>query len=190
MHAFWPLQVKGCRLLAQCWLSDRSLEWGSVAPHYFVYFTGSAEGFSQADKAINSAIKSGRWVMLKNVHLAPTWLVQLEKKLHRFVMFDLHCILLSLYELEIPKRIHFKRDIVWIYTIIYVEFVVCISTSLKLFARCQFVYFGVVDSMVMLILFYQTGSSWKAGWCVSYMAMYIATLWELSFCGLLLLWTL
>uniref|UniRef100_T1JGT9 Dynein heavy chain, cytoplasmic n=1 Tax=Strigamia maritima TaxID=126957 RepID=T1JGT9_STRMM len=43
---------------------------------------GSAEGFSQADKAINSATKSGRWVMLKNVHLAPLWLVQLEKKLH------------------------------------------------------------------------------------------------------------
>jgi dynein heavy chain 1 len=43
---------------------------------------GSAEGFSQADKAINSASKSGRWVMLKNVHLAPQWLVQLEKKLH------------------------------------------------------------------------------------------------------------
>ncbi|CAH8525652.1 unnamed protein product [Dicrocoelium dendriticum] len=43
---------------------------------------GSAEGFSQADKAINSAAKSGKWVMLKNVHLAPGWLVQLEKKLH------------------------------------------------------------------------------------------------------------
>ncbi|KAB7502822.1 Dynein heavy chain, cytoplasmic [Armadillidium nasatum] len=43
---------------------------------------GSAEGFSQADKAINSAVKNGRWVMLKNVHLAPGWLVQLEKKLH------------------------------------------------------------------------------------------------------------
>ena len=43
---------------------------------------GSAEGFSQADKTINSAAKSGRWVMLKNVHLAPQWLVQLEKKLH------------------------------------------------------------------------------------------------------------
>jgi len=43
---------------------------------------GSAEGFSQADKAINSAIKTGRWVMLKNVHLAPSWLIQLEKKLH------------------------------------------------------------------------------------------------------------
>ncbi|XP_018494643.2 dynein heavy chain, cytoplasmic [Galendromus occidentalis] len=43
---------------------------------------GSAEGFSQAEKAINSASKTGRWVMLKNVHLAPAWLVQLEKKLH------------------------------------------------------------------------------------------------------------
>lgn len=43
---------------------------------------GSAEGFSQAEKAINSSAKSGRWVMLKNVHLAPQWLVQLEKKLH------------------------------------------------------------------------------------------------------------
>ncbi|CAB0033630.1 unnamed protein product [Trichogramma brassicae] len=43
---------------------------------------GSAEGFSQADKAINHAVKTGRWVLLKNVHLAPQWLVQLEKKLH------------------------------------------------------------------------------------------------------------
>ncbi|KAI8505360.1 Cytoplasmic dynein 1 heavy chain 1 [Branchiostoma belcheri] len=43
---------------------------------------GSAEGFSLADKAINTATKSGRWVLLKNVHLAPQWLVQLEKKLH------------------------------------------------------------------------------------------------------------
>lgn len=43
---------------------------------------GSAEGFTQADKAINASSKSGRWVMLKNVHLAPNWLVSLEKKLH------------------------------------------------------------------------------------------------------------
>uniref|UniRef100_A0A914WXS1 AAA+ ATPase domain-containing protein n=1 Tax=Plectus sambesii TaxID=2011161 RepID=A0A914WXS1_9BILA len=43
---------------------------------------GSAEGFTQADSAINSANKSGRWVLLKNVHLAPQWLGQLEKKLH------------------------------------------------------------------------------------------------------------
>jgi len=43
---------------------------------------GSAEGFSQAEKAINSSVKSGRWVLLKNVHLAPSWLVTVEKKLH------------------------------------------------------------------------------------------------------------
>lgn len=43
---------------------------------------GSAEGFNQADRAINMACKTGRWVLLKNVHLAPQWLVQLEKKLH------------------------------------------------------------------------------------------------------------
>ena len=27
-------------------------------------------------------MRSGRWVLLKNVHLAPSWLVTLEKKLH------------------------------------------------------------------------------------------------------------
>lgn len=43
---------------------------------------GSAEGFDQADAALNSSSKSGRWILLKNVHLAPTWLTQLEKKLH------------------------------------------------------------------------------------------------------------
>ena len=43
---------------------------------------GSAEGFNQAELAINGAAKSGKWVMLKNVHLAPQWLVQLEKKLY------------------------------------------------------------------------------------------------------------
>lgn len=43
---------------------------------------GSAEGFSLADRAISSASKSGRWVLLKNVHLAPQWLFQLEKRLH------------------------------------------------------------------------------------------------------------
>ncbi|XP_013402014.1 cytoplasmic dynein 1 heavy chain 1-like isoform X1 [Lingula anatina] len=43
---------------------------------------GSAEGFDEAAKVINSASRAGKWVMLKNVHLAPGWLVQLEKKLH------------------------------------------------------------------------------------------------------------
>ena len=44
---------------------------------------GSAEGFAQAEKTLSAAAKSGaRWVMLKNVHLAPQWLLQLEKKLY------------------------------------------------------------------------------------------------------------
>ncbi|KAJ3265095.1 hypothetical protein HDU77_006529 [Chytriomyces hyalinus] len=43
---------------------------------------GSQEGFSLAESAISSATSAGNWVLLKNVHLAPTWLGQLEKKLH------------------------------------------------------------------------------------------------------------
>ncbi|KAI8619674.1 dynein heavy chain [Chytriomyces sp. MP71] len=43
---------------------------------------GSAEGFALAESAISSATNSGNWVLLKNVHLAPSWLGQLEKKLH------------------------------------------------------------------------------------------------------------
>jgi len=43
---------------------------------------GSAEGFALADRAIAAASQSGTWVLLKNVHLAPQWLGQLEKKLH------------------------------------------------------------------------------------------------------------
>ncbi|KAJ3856829.1 dynein heavy chain protein 1 [Lentinula lateritia] len=42
---------------------------------------GSQEGFSLADQAIASAARQGTWVLLKNVHLAPEWLGQLEKKL-------------------------------------------------------------------------------------------------------------
>ncbi|CEH14527.1 cytoplasmic dynein heavy chain 2 [Ceraceosorus bombacis] len=42
---------------------------------------GSAEGFAQADQAISNGVRTGQWVLLKNVHLAPEWLSQLEKKL-------------------------------------------------------------------------------------------------------------
>lgn len=47
---------------------------------------GSDEGFELADKTILSAAKLGHWVLLKNVHLAPQWLVQLEKKIHNLVV--------------------------------------------------------------------------------------------------------
>jgi dynein heavy chain 1 len=43
---------------------------------------GSPEGFELAEKSIQAAAKGGTWVLLKNIHLAPQWLVQLEKKLH------------------------------------------------------------------------------------------------------------
>ncbi|CAO1616035.1 unnamed protein product [Sympodiomycopsis kandeliae] len=42
---------------------------------------GSQDGFTMADQAITSGARSGKWVLLKNVHLAPAWLSQLEKKL-------------------------------------------------------------------------------------------------------------
>lgn len=43
---------------------------------------GSEDGFKVADKSIASALKSGQWVLLKNVHLAVKWLTELEKKLY------------------------------------------------------------------------------------------------------------
>lgn len=42
---------------------------------------GSQEGFTLADQAIATAARQGSWVLLKNVHLAPSWLSQLEKRL-------------------------------------------------------------------------------------------------------------
>ncbi|GAA6059654.1 hypothetical protein JCM10212_004157 [Sporobolomyces blumeae] len=42
---------------------------------------GSQEGYSLADQAIAAAARTGNWVLLKNVHLAPNWLSQLEKRL-------------------------------------------------------------------------------------------------------------
>lgn len=43
---------------------------------------GSSEGVGSADKAISNAAASGSWVLVKNVHLAPTWLQSLEKRLN------------------------------------------------------------------------------------------------------------
>ncbi|KAJ3107335.1 Cytoplasmic dynein 1 heavy chain 1, partial [Phlyctochytrium bullatum] len=43
---------------------------------------GSPEGFTLAENAISNGMKSGAWVLLKNVHLSPSWLSQLEKRLH------------------------------------------------------------------------------------------------------------
>lgn len=42
---------------------------------------GSNEGLATADKAISNAAATGSWVLIKNVHLAPTWLQSLEKRM-------------------------------------------------------------------------------------------------------------
>ncbi|KAI9745692.1 MAG: Dynein heavy chain, cytoplasmic [Claussenomyces sp. TS43310] len=42
---------------------------------------GSNEGLTSADKAISNAAATGSWVLIKNVHLAPTWLQSLEKRM-------------------------------------------------------------------------------------------------------------
>ena len=47
---------------------------------------GSPEAFGLVDQAIRLAAKSGSWVLLKNVHLAPAWLVELEKKIYNMNM--------------------------------------------------------------------------------------------------------
>ena len=43
---------------------------------------GSSEGFELVEKNWPNKIKSGEWLVLKNVHLAPSWLNELEKKLY------------------------------------------------------------------------------------------------------------
>ena len=43
---------------------------------------GSNEGFELVEKNFPNKIKSGEWLVLKNVHLAPQWLNELEKKLY------------------------------------------------------------------------------------------------------------
>lgn len=42
---------------------------------------GSNEGLASADKAISNAAQTGNWVLVKNVHLAPSWLQSLEKRM-------------------------------------------------------------------------------------------------------------
>jgi dynein heavy chain 1 len=45
---------------------------------------GSAEGFIEADRALAQALKTGSWVLLKNVHLCTDWLALLEKRIQSF----------------------------------------------------------------------------------------------------------
>jgi len=43
---------------------------------------GSSEGFDLVEKNLPTKARAGEWLVLKNVHLAPTWLNELEKKLY------------------------------------------------------------------------------------------------------------
>jgi dynein heavy chain 1 len=45
---------------------------------------GSAEGFVEADRNIAQALKTGVWVLLRNVHLCIDWLNLLEKRISAF----------------------------------------------------------------------------------------------------------
>jgi dynein heavy chain 1 len=47
---------------------------------------GSPEAFNLVDEAIRKSSKSGQWVLLKNVHLVPAWLVTLEKKIYNMTL--------------------------------------------------------------------------------------------------------
>jgi dynein heavy chain 1, cytosolic len=53
-----------------------------VNKKYTAVAIGSPEAFGQVDTAIRNAAKSGSWVLCKNVHLAPAWLAELEKKIY------------------------------------------------------------------------------------------------------------
>jgi dynein heavy chain 1 len=49
---------------------------------------GSSEGYTEADRNIGLAAKSGVWVLLKNVHLCTDWLNALEKRLHNLTAHE------------------------------------------------------------------------------------------------------
>lgn len=53
---------------------------------YTAIAIGSPEAFDLVDKAMRAASRSGQWVLLKNVHLAPAWLAELEKKVYNMTL--------------------------------------------------------------------------------------------------------
>jgi len=57
-----------------------------VNKKYTAVAIGSPEAFGLVDTAIRNAAKSGSWVLLKNVHLAPAWLAELEKKIYNMTL--------------------------------------------------------------------------------------------------------
>ncbi|CCI40158.1 unnamed protein product [Albugo candida] len=65
---------------------DASSQIDGLAAHLNKKLTsvsmGSPEGFDLAEKGLNTALKQGSWLLLRNVHLCPSWLMSLEKKLY------------------------------------------------------------------------------------------------------------
>ena len=49
---------------------------------------GSSEGYTEADRSVAQAAKTGGWVLLRNVHLCSEWLTVLEKRLHGLTPHD------------------------------------------------------------------------------------------------------
>ncbi|KAJ1517337.1 hypothetical protein HMI55_000021, partial [Coelomomyces lativittatus] len=90
-HNFYQIicdEVNGTTPLAFC--STRGMDASSLLEHLcqemgvsiFSVAMGTSEGLALADKEITKRIVNGGWILLKNVHLAPEWLSQLEKRLH------------------------------------------------------------------------------------------------------------
>ena len=55
---------------------------GKTGRQYKAIAMGSTEAEVTADRAIESAMRHGTWVLLRNVHMCPSWLANLEKKLY------------------------------------------------------------------------------------------------------------
>ena len=60
----------------------------SLGVRYQSLAMGSEEGFQLAEKYVSMAAKNGTWVLLRNVHLCPIYMVQFEKKLHSLAPHD------------------------------------------------------------------------------------------------------
>ena len=76
---------------------------------------GSAEGYSEADKSIAQASKSGSWVLLRNIHLCPEWLVILEKRFHNLLPHaDFRLFLTCEIHPQIPTSLIRASDVIFV----------------------------------------------------------------------------
>jgi dynein heavy chain 1, cytosolic len=76
---------------------------------------GSEEGFSDADKSIAQASKTGAWVLLRNVHLCPEWLAILEKRVHNLSPHgDFRLFLTCEIHPQIPTSLIRASDVIFV----------------------------------------------------------------------------